>query len=107
MGAQLVSRALLVLPRLDSHQARVLLVVMAHHAHDNDRRPSYFAGWARLANMLGYEAIEGPDSPGHQAVKRAVRELANAGLITGERDRPRSWKRRYWLSLPGPAPKAR
>lgn len=101
MGANLVKRATVTaLPALDSHAARVVLLVIATTAVDTDKRPSYFAGWEPLALALGYGQPLGETA--RRAVTRAVTELTDAGFVRAEPTRPRTWKRRYWLTLPGP-----
>lgn len=86
MGARLVSRAMLVLPQLETHAARTVLLVMAHMAKDTDPAPAYFAGSVYLAQRLGYDVQEEEDDavwsvkgqPWQKAVARALEELGPA-----------------------------
>ena len=64
--------------------ARTVLLVMAELAHDSGSvtapQACYYGGWKRLAWALGYPDAE-RGSSGQTAVKRAVTELGNAGLV--------------------------
>lgn len=74
------------------HASRLVLVEMALTALDpessgyGDREPlMYYGGWERLAFALGRgvpEVIGTLDDADARAVRRCVRELTNAGLIT-------------------------
>lgn len=68
-----------------SGNAFKVLVAMALQALDKpkDGRPAglYFGGWGSLQTALGYDE-GGPESAGHTAVKRAVRELKSGQHIT-------------------------
>jgi len=93
VGARLVTEALaaarwcaLVEGRPLTGRARMVLVVMAHRALDNEGRNgqparTYFAGWEYLALMaLDYrEWVRGGAS--HKAVMRCISELQERGLI--------------------------
>lgn len=78
-------KAAVVYGRSLSGNAYKVLVAMSLQALDKpkDGRPAglYFGGWAALQNALGYEE-GGPDTKGHTAVKRAVRELRDRGHVT-------------------------
>jgi hypothetical protein len=84
VGVEIV-KAAVVCGRSLSGNAYKVLVSMSLQALDKpkDGRPAglYFGGWAALQNALGYEE-GGPDTKGHTAVKRAVRELRDGGHIT-------------------------
>ena len=66
-----------------------------------DGRPAglYFAGWAPLQIALGYEP-GGPKTAGHTAVKRATRELREAGHISQMTQAARGTRQSY-LVHPG------
>jgi hypothetical protein len=70
--------------RLSGNAFKVLMS-MAMQALDKpkDGRPAglYFGGWGALQVALGYDE-GGPESPGHTAVKRAVRELKDGKHIS-------------------------
>lgn len=100
MGAHLAAKARLACHSLTSDRARLVLFSMALTAHDKDREPSYFAGSEFLAMGLGF--ADPASEAAQKAVGRAVKELREAGLIVQDAERPRSWKRRYYLHLPGP-----
>jgi DNA-binding transcriptional ArsR family regulator len=74
---------------------------MAAHALDADEQPVYFAGWEPLAVALGYPEPK-PDSAAQRKVTRALKRLVDAGLIDADPSKPRHFKRRYRLNLPGP-----
>lgn len=94
-----MSRALVTAVPNVGHSAALVLVSMALQAKDTDVRPAYFGGWEPLAIVLGY--IDDPRSDrAHQAVKRAVRELVTLAYVETDGLRPRSWKRKYYLTLP-------
>lgn len=100
MGIHLVRLATeYALPRLDTHAARVALLVMCSRAKDTDEQPQFRAGSASLEKALGYEL--GTEA-GRQAVSRAIRELRQRAFICQDEDLPRRWKRRWNITLPGP-----
>ena len=78
-------KAAAVCGRSLSGNAYKVLISMSLQALDKpkDGRPAglYFGGWAALQNALGYDE-GGPETKGHTAVKRAVRELRDGGHIT-------------------------
>lgn len=51
---------------------------MAVLAKDTDTPPTYWGGWPYLAPALGFTSY---DVTAKRAIARAVRELADAGLI--------------------------
>lgn len=84
MGVEIV-KAAVVCGRSLSGNAFKALVTMSLQALDKpkDGRPAglYFGGWGALQTALGYDE-GGPESAGHTAVKRAIRELRNGKHIT-------------------------
>ena len=84
MGVEIV-KAAVVCGRTLSGNAYKVLIAMSLQALDKPKegRPAglYFGGWGALQNALGYEE-GGPKSAGHTAVKRAVRELRDAGHVS-------------------------
>jgi hypothetical protein len=68
-----------------SPRARVVLNAMALHALDTPSRNNpaavYWAGWPLLAGALGYLAYDGTSE---EAVRRAVKELKDAGYVKVE-----------------------
>lgn len=104
MGFKLVEQAIEHhLPRCRTHAARTLLLVMAHEAHDKDRRPTYFAGSDALAQALGGAVATLPTEAGERAVRRALAELVQLGLIRQEKQTNRSRNRRWVLHLDQPS----
>ncbi len=98
MGAGLSARAqVLALPRLRTDKARVVLLIMCHHAVDKHSNPVYFAGSAVLANALGYPA---GSAAGDRAVARAIAELVDRGLVAQLEGTRRTHKRRWLITLP-------
>jgi hypothetical protein len=75
---------------------------MAHTAHDTDRRPSYFQGSDYLAQAIGGAVAGVATAAGERAVLRAVKELAQLGVIRQDRSSNRSKNRRWWLQLDQP-----
>lgn len=84
MGIEIVKASIVYGKRLSGNAYKVLMA-MSLQALDKpkDGHPAglYFGGWAALQNALGYEE-GGPDTKGHTAVKRAVRELRDGKHIT-------------------------
>lgn len=100
MGAQLVGQAIEHhLPRCRTQTARTVLLVMAHSAHDGDRRPTYFGGSDFLAQAIGGAVLGVATDAGKRAVKRAIAELVQLGLVRQEQQTNRSRNRRWVLHL--------
>lgn len=83
-------------------RSRLVLFAMAFNAHDTGTDSTdarcYFGGWEHLAtHYLGYHG--GDDTPGEQAVTRAIRELTQRGLITQVGRKHRRGNRVYELHL--------
>ncbi|MEP9384533.1 hypothetical protein [Nocardioides sp. KR10-350] len=65
-----------------SATTRLVLLRMAVTAHDGDEEPRYHAGWIPLALFLGYPLGSAKErDTAKRAVKRALRELVEAGLV--------------------------
>jgi len=101
VGGHLCTLAVVTLGRRDDirPQARVVLLDMASVARDRGETPGiYWAGWAHLAQTLGYPTY----SPtAHRAVARAVRELIDAKLIRPINE-PGRGRQAYEITLPDP-----
>jgi|GEM_PF-3519729 len=92
MGASNVDAAFVLGNSLKlSHSAKIVLLRMANTSLDKDKPPRYFAGWELLALALGYDVPPKTDSSEaarkvregiRRNVRRATRELEDAGLIT-------------------------
>jgi hypothetical protein len=86
-----------------SHSARAVLFVMAMNAHDTgnaDTPPrTYFRGWEHLARVALGRATY--DDNAEHAVKRALRELVDAGYVkqTGRRHGERHGRVLYEIHI--------
>ena len=61
-----------------SKGARLVLIGMCNLAKDTDDPPTYYGGWARLSEGLGYRTYDGL---AERATARHVAELRKHGLI--------------------------
>ncbi|MDR7253727.1 hypothetical protein J2X46_002717 [Nocardioides sp. BE266] len=102
MGVEIVKAAMVYGKSLSGNGYKVL-VAMSMSALDkpsNGRPPGlYWGGWDALAIALGYEHAE-RNSPGQNAVARAVRELKKGNHITPMLDAGRGTRQSY-LVHPG------
>lgn len=105
VGAALVGLALMARDQDGepvAYRGKLVLVKMALVALDDDltgeRDPVYFAGWADLAEALGYAAADyGPAA--ERAVARALADLRAAGLVTVDEPSTRRRNATYRLHL--------
>lgn len=106
MGARLTKAAFREAAALDpplTDRAMLVLVYMATKALDTPSRDNpaqvYWRGWEAIAReALGYRTYD-QNTPAHQAVARAVRELNRRGLIKVA-DRGYGYRTAY-VVLPG------
>lgn len=81
-----------------SHAAARALIYMARMTRDADSPPVYWGGWADLATLgMGYREY---DRKAQQAVRRAIRELLEAGIIKVVRPPSPGKNTEYALYIP-------
>lgn len=98
-------------PVLDA-RPMVVLIRMAHMAHDQHRVLRFYGGWTILATAAGQRVPVGCEkcrgckacNASQRAVERAVASLVRARAITRERRGRRGHAAEFRLWLDGPAP---
>jgi hypothetical protein len=114
MGLYAAKNAVLVAARLKlGNQAARLLLDMALECWDDKDNPAeqeprrYFAGRESSAIALGFLAPDNGSEAAHRAVKRAIRELVDAGAIVRVRAGRNGLTSEYELILDSSRPAIR